>query len=896
MKTALSALRTVTAGGWWLSGLARTRPWRMAGTVCGVAITIALLALLLAFLRNSEAAMTARSIAAVPVDWQIELAPAVQMETAQAALGDAVSVRRHENVGYASVDGFEASTADTVQTTGAGQVLGLSQTYAETFPGQIRLLQGALGGALVTQQMASNLHVGVGDKVIVHLPDTSSQTVTVAGVVDLPNADAMFQAIGLPAAAAPQAPPDNVLILPLDLWQGYFAKQAVDRPRSVRWQIHATLDHAALPTDPLAAYRSVSAAGHNLELLLAGQGLLANNLAARLDAARADSLYARVLFLFLGTPGLVLAGLLTVATVASGERARQRDQTLLRQRGISQSTILALALGEAMVIWLAAMPLAACLLVLIGPMVLGMTLERDVLGMMALGAVGGLVLALGSILLPAWHRMRRMSVIAGRMSIGPRETSLWRRIHLDFILLGLAGLVYWRTAESGYQIVLATEGVAETSVDYWSFLAPLLLWIGIGLITLRCVTALVQRGRWLLAYLVFPLAGALSEIVAASFSRQQGRLAIGVGLTALAFTFAVSTAIFNTTYQGQALVDAQLTNGADVTVQGEAGRPAGAQIAKLASLPEVAAVEPMQHRYAYVGTDLQDLYGIDPRRIGQATSISDAFFASHDARGTLEALAGVQDGVLVSEETVSDFQLRPGDRLNLRVKHAGTQAFVSVPFTFVGVVREFPTAPRDSFLVANAGYVARMTGMEDAEILLARAATSPQSLHRAISAALVGRPDLRVSDVGEASHLIGSSLTAVDLSGLTRLELGFAVIAIAAAAGLVLALGLADRRRSFAILALLGASPRQIAAFLWLEGGLVFTLGALIGLVAGGLIAWMLVTVLQGAFDPPPETLAVPWSYLVVTVCTALLSSIVAIEVARRDAQTSPLETIREMR
>ena len=47
----------------------------------------------------------------------------------------------------------------------------------------------------------------------------------------------------------------------------------------------------------------------------------------------------------------------------------------------------------------------------------------------------------------------------------------------------------------------------------------------------------------------------------------------------------------------------------------------------------------MQHRFAYVGTDLQDLYGIDPATIGRAATMSDAYFGSGDAAATLAALA-----------------------------------------------------------------------------------------------------------------------------------------------------------------------------------------------------------------------------------------------------------------
>ena len=113
------------------------------------------------------------------------------------------------------------------------------------------------------------------------------------------------------------------------------------------------------------------------------------------------------------------------------------------------------------------------------------------------------------------------------------------------------------------------------------------------------------------------------------------------------------------------------------------------------SVPGVAAAEPMQHRLAYVGTDLQDLYGIDPARIGQATELSNAYFADGNAAATLALLAGTEDGVLVSDETVSDFQLSQGDTINLRIQSAADHQYHVVPFKFIGVVREFPTAPRE---------------------------------------------------------------------------------------------------------------------------------------------------------------------------------------------------------
>ena len=189
-----------------------------------------------------------------------------------------------------------------------------------------------------------------------------------------------------------------------------------------------------------------------------------------------------------------------------------------------------------------------------------------------------------------------------------------------------------------------------------------------------------------------------------------------------------------------------------------------------------------------------------------------------------------------------------------------THQRAAVPFHYVGVVSEFPTAPKDSFFIANAAYIATKTGSDAVgAFLVDTAGKDSASVARRIQATLGA--SATVTDIPTIRTSVGSGLTAVDLAGLTRVELTFALL-IAAARGLVLALGLAERRRSFAITTALGARPRHLRAFIANET-LVLGVG---GLVAGSLTGWvlsqMLVKVLTGVFDPPPATLAVPWTYL----------------------------------
>ena len=882
--------------GIWFRGLLQDRGGRLAGTIAGIALAVAMFAALGAFLTHSASSMTRRAIAGVPVEWQVQIVPGTSTASIIQAVEEAVAVSKLQPVGYASADNFETRTGSTVQTTGQGKVLGIGADYAHVFPGQFRTLLGGLDGVLIAQQTAANLHVTVGDAVTIHRVALPPVEVKIAGIVDLPNANSMFQAVGVPPGAAPQAPPDNVLLLPMTMWHDFFDPQAAVRPDSVRMQLHLGLVHGKLPDNPEAAFTSVHGAARNLEARIAGNGIVADNLAARLDSVRSDSLYSKVLFLFLGAPGALLAAFLTVAVAASGGERRRRDQALLRLRGASQAIILKLAAVEAVYVGLTGALFGLGFAAIATRFLLGIGIfDSSVLPWVVIAVVAGFLLATVAIIVPAWIDARNMTVAAARMTIGHDSARIWRRIGLDYLLLLLSGIIFWRTWNTGYQVVLAPEGTSSSLVDYQAFLAPLLLWLGTGLLTIRLCLGGLARGRAGLTALLRPIAGSLSGVAAAAMGRQRNRITQGVALVSLAFAFAVSTAIFNTTYHAQARVDAELTNGADVAVTGSMQTPASSRLAELAALPGVAVAQAMQHRLAYVGNDLQDLFGIDAASITKVTRISDAYFQNGNAKATLDLLAKTPDGVLVSDETVKDFQLKLGDELNFRLQTGTDRQYRPVKFHFIGIVREFPSAPRDSFIVANAAYIAQQTGSNSAEVVLLKTSSPPVDVAVAAKRIVASLPGLKVSDLGQAQHLIGSSLTSVDLTGLTRLELGFAVLMVAGATGLILALGLADRRRLFAILSALGAKPQQLGAFLWSEALFIFLVGTIVGTMTGFGLAWMLTKLLTGVFDPPPEFLSIPWLYLTVLIVVALGSAAIAVTRFQRETKVPAAQRMREI-
>jgi putative ABC transport system permease protein len=427
-------------------------------------------------------------------------------------------------------------------------------------------------------------------------------------------------------------------------------------------------------------------------------------------------------------------------------------------------------------------------------------------------------------------------------------------------------------------------------VSYWAFLGPALLWIGAGLLVWRLSDLLLGRGRPLLRRLLRPFTGRLAGPVAGGISRQRRPLIRAIVLLALALSFAASTATFNATYKQQAEADAQLTNGADVTASISPGTTVAPQTAaKLAAVPGVRSVEPIQHRFAYIGPDLQDLYGVRPTHIRGVTALQDAYFQGGTAAALMHTLAVQPNSILVSAETVKDYQLHLGDLIRLRLVDARTNKPRTVAFHYVGIVAEFPTAPKDSFFVANAAYIAQQTGTNSVGAFLINTGGQQTTAVAHRVQTLLG-PTVSVTDIANVRGQVGSSLTSVDLAGLTQVELTFALLLAAAAGGLVLALGLAERRRTFAIATALGAKTRHLSGMIASEAIVLAVLGLATGATLGWLLSLMLVKVLTGVFDPPPSVIAVPWLYLTalgaITVAAFAAATAAAIRVARKPAIT----------
>ena len=152
-----------------------------------------------------------------------------------------------------------------------------------------------------------------------------------------------------------------------------------------------------------------------------------------------------------------------------------------------------------------------------------------------------------------------------------------------------------------------------------------------------------------------------------------------------------------------------------------------------------------------------------------------------------------------------------------------------------------------------------------------------------------------MTDVTDTRSRVGSSLTSVDLAGLTRVELGFALVLAASAAGWCRSSAspndAAPSRSSGCSARRRGSRARWSGPRCSSSRSAACSPGGLVGLV----LTRVLVAVLTGVFDPPPAAVTVPWTYLVVTAGICVVALVAAAQAAVRRRRGGAVELLREV-
>lgn len=867
------------------------RNGRRTGTyLFGLTLAVGLFSAILFFVDASSARMTQAAVAPVTVDLQARSTVGAQdLGAVAAVMARDPLVRWVEQLRTLQFSGAAAPGGNAAP---GGTVFILDPSFLTSFP-SLRLAAGAFDpqGVMLSQSMVQTLGLHLGDTVALSFDQLATPlAVRVTGVVDPSRASYLFISTDPAHAGEVVVVPNDVFMAPA-LWQQHLAAPLAHPTGSVRAgvgpqlagaQLFLALHHAALPGDPALAKLAV----HNLRLRLAkgfpGQLAFTNSIGDALTKAGSDALWAKLLLLFLGMPGVVLSAYLAKYASDLLTAPQRREIALLRTRGAGPRQILTINALASLLIAATSTVLGLLLGVLATVLLFGLPALRTtplpaLAGSAGIALVAGLALASLATYLPLRRSLQRE--IRGERSAAVRggRRPVWARAYLDLLCLAIAALIFWVTARGGgFRPLESAEG-ASLSLGFFVFLGPLFTWIGATLLLSRVMSGGVARTSRASSALLGALLGDIGEMAGRTIVRRAAQVAGAIVIVALALSFGVSLAIFTSTYHAQKAVDARYALGADLQVVPTASTPiTTAFVTDLAGVPGVQAVTPILQTKAVVGASRQAIYGVEPPSLAQVGDFPPGSFAGTTRDTALSALQATPDGVLISAALAANYDVHVDDPVLFQVTNVQTHLPVQVRTKAVGILRHFPSSSHDNFLVVNLAYLAQATHDPSVTEFLATTSAGPGAVATQIRDQYGKRLALQVQDIDTAIVAAGTSLTSLNVDGLARLEGVYTLVIASLGLAIFLLAMLGERRREFGTMLALGATQRQVGRFLWAEALTIGLLAVIIGSAIGLLLGRLFVLLLTVLFTVAPAGVVLPWAELGLLLGLSIFGMIIA--------------------
>jgi putative ABC transport system permease protein len=463
---------------------------------------------------------------------------------------------------------------------------------------------------------------------------------------------------------------------------------------------------------------------------------------------------------------------------------------------------------------------------------------------------------------------------------------LWLRAHLDLVAIGVGiAILAVNIGSGGLRLtpIAASQG-STLGLSFYVLLAPIALWIGMTLLSVRILLA--SSRRWTRPDRARPLPSWRGAGLR-WLGRRPARTGVALLLGALAVAFGTEVVTFVSTYGSAKRADAAAAFGSDLRLT--PGDP-------LYTLPPlgsgVAGVSPIREVPVRVGSDRKTVLAIDLASYSKTATVTPSMISGDG----LAALQRDASAVLVAQEIATDLAVRPGDNLPLTLFPDDQDKSRNINLHVAGIFRSFPPSnPFAELVTSTAGLPSYLVPAPD--FYLARdAAGRPPG---AVAAELRGRPGVQkkfaVTTLAEQTRLGPRSLTALNLDGLKRIEAVGAALIAAIGVAVLGAFLIFERRREFAVLEAIGADSSQVVTGPAQEG-MVAVLGSLvIGLPLGLLLGMLVVRVLGLFFTLPPPTLSVPGGTIMIFVLLMVGTSVAALASALKGAtRVSASSTLRE--
>jgi putative ABC transport system permease protein len=458
--------------------------------------------------------------------------------------------------------------------------------------------------------------------------------------------------------------------------------------------------------------------------------------------------------------------------------------------------------------------------------------------------------ALIAAILPTIPAMRH-SIVTYKSQLAQKpRTTLWHKMFLDVILLGLTYLGYRQLArETGSISALANLGTVP--IDPSLFLLPFIFTLGGGILGLRLFPWFMSLLSW--------VTGRWSGLSWSLTTKQMARNPMQYSALLLLLMVTVSMGIYSAsaarTLEQNHIDRIMYNSGADVVITEQwvvqnTSDP-NEQKTESTAMEEVLVYEPP----FYIHYDLTGVkatarvlqrqvsirVGSTNRGYGQLMAIDPHEFAATawDRQGLLpihrnhylNALIKHHEGVLIQKGLMEELQLKPGDWINLLINNQPVDMYI------IGEI-EFWTGldpTKAPILVANLDHIQQQTVLEPYDVWL----DLEEGAQLQVIVDELRSQGIYVTDVSDSRRfLIEARRDPLRMGFFGILTIGFLVSLVVTLIGFFLfhLLSLRNRALQFGVLRAMGLSMKQLVTCLGLEG--LFTVGAGIGMGSAlGIIA-----------------------------------------------------------
>jgi putative ABC transport system permease protein len=852
------------------------KPVQTLTYLLGLMLAVGLLVDTLFFVDLSQRDMTKNALAPIQVDMvaratTTDLSP----NALESTLKNQALVKFAQPV--ANTDFASLTKVGSANSSAAGKIFALDETYYKTFD-FLPIVSGKFepNGAMVGDATATQLGLKVGDTISLKFDAGINKPyfIKLSGIVGMGASDPLFYNPD-PAGGEGYGVVADVVFLPPTIFERDLSPSLSRLPMTtssvgqtgsnvvllpVERQVHLKIDRSGLNADPSKALKQLDALRRSLERPFPGQVRVQNNLAKKLDNAKKDILAAKMLFLFLAIPGVLLAAYLSKYAIELFGEQRRRELSLLRVRGAGTREVLIITAFSALILAV----LGSLAGLIFGTMMLALTLGTVVFNTsnlelvapsVAWAVLGGFFLTALAFFVPAWTQLRLEISGARRNVTRVQGIPIWRRMNLDFLMLIVTGIVLYVTDANGGFKPTGTEGTAVT-LSFYLFLAPFLFWVGATLLLIRLLDLLLTKGASLVARVLQHSFGELGMVAARGMTRRSNGVGSAVTLTALSLSFGVALSLFLGTYATQKQGDIAYVVGSDVRVTPPVSANLKPDFAtQLEQLPNVTNASALaRDPVALIGSEKKSVYGIDVTSFEKTAYLKNATFENGSAHETLQALKHTPNGVLLARDQADKYDINIGDKVLMRLYNPRTAQYVPLEAKAVGIYTYLPTSSQDADFALNRDFMTKTVGLNGADVFLVKT-LDPAGVTKAIQEKFGANLTLKLENTLTATKIDSSSLTSLNLAGLGGLERLYTALIVAASLGVFLISMLQARRKEFGTMRALGTDEHQLRTLLAAESLSISSVSILAGIGIGAVIATLFVMLLRVIFLIPPTGL-----------------------------------------